>query len=549
VDWALFEQLVRHHRIAPLAHRGLVGLGAPPATVESIERLARCAAVQTLAQLRLVSELVGELADAGIDVVVLKGLPLAQLAYADPALREPGDIDLLVDPRQVDSATKLLLGRGMVVRTWPNGPAPELVLPILSRSAELPALNEISFVGDGTRVDLHWRLFENSALCPVPAQWLASPAVVAVGPASLPVLPTDQLWPYLAVHGTKHNWRRLKWLADVPALVGAGLAGEVGPGAARSTATGLLVAEAVFGPFLPGARHARTVAVRGTGVLVRRSLAALSSQVDPDESVGPRHVAAHARARLALRADLSYRGTEARNWLIRAGRAQLVPTPPVGVLLAAPSQWATRHLSRRRTRRGAQTAAAGPVARPAGLGWRAGGPIEWQLLDHSWGRHLLRHAAQAYRQVDRVTAVARLGAGRRTLLLEAVAELARSSIELALLPSDRIVPRLGRQAGPTEPPADQSESRAAARVGAAVASAARRLPWHPTCLRQAVAATRMLHRRGIHSRIHLGVATEPDVLSAHAWVTVGGGVVLGGRGVNRFTPVAAFTPQPARLPE
>jgi hypothetical protein len=137
------------------------------------------------------------------------------------------------------------------------------------------------------------------------------------------------------------------------------------------------------------------------------------------------------------------------------------------------------------------------------------------------------------------------------LLLEAAVELARASMELVLLPSDRIVPRLGDHAGSPEPPVGPAQSGAAARVGAAVAAAARRLPWRPTCLRQAVAAGRMLHRRGIGSRIHLGVAAEPGALAAHAWVTVGGRVVLGGRGAERFTAVAAFTPGPAasRPPE
>ena len=56
---------------------------------------------------------------------------------------------------------------------------------------------------------------------------------------------------------------------------------------------------------------------------------------------------------------------------------------------------------------------------------------------------------------------------------------------------------------------------------------ARILPWRPRCLPQAIATRRMLNRRMITNRGHLGVVgTAP--LSTHAWVTVDGAVVQGG---------------------
>lgn len=67
----------------------------------------------------------------------------------------------------------------------------------------------------------------------------------------------------------------------------------------------------------------------------------------------------------------------------------------------------------------------------------------------------------------------------------------------------------------------------ARRLAGAVARVARVLPWRPACLAQAIALRIMLRRREIPSYAHLGVVcTEP--FGAHAWVTVGGQVVLGG---------------------
>ena len=76
-------------------------------------------------------------------------------------------------------------------------------------------------------------------------------------------------------------------------------------------------------------------------------------------------------------------------------------------------------------------------------------------------------------------------------------------------------------------------------VGRAVARVAHHLPWHPTCLPQALATRAMLRRRGIPCVSHLGVIrTEP--FEAHAWVTVNDRVVQGGP-IGHATEVARFT--------
>jgi hypothetical protein len=78
----------------------------------------------------------------------------------------------------------------------------------------------------------------------------------------------------------------------------------------------------------------------------------------------------------------------------------------------------------------------------------------------------------------------------------------------------------------------------ARRVAFAVARAADRLPWHPTCLRQAVALQRMLRRRGIACRLEIGMSTSSR--EAHAWVTVHGQTVIGHRAPGSLVSLAGF---------
>ena len=82
-------------------------------------------------------------------------------------------------------------------------------------------------------------------------------------------------------------------------------------------------------------------------------------------------------------------------------------------------------------------------------------------------------------------------------------------------------------------------------IGWAVEAAARTLPWNTLCLTQAVAATRMLSRRGVDWVLHVGLDRDEGELIAHAWVTSGTKVVVGGAGVARFARLVAYAPRGA----
>jgi hypothetical protein len=63
---------------------------------------------------------------------------------------------------------------------------------------------------------------------------------------------------------------------------------------------------------------------------------------------------------------------------------------------------------------------------------------------------------------------------------------------------------------------------------------------HALCLPRALAAHAMLRRRGIASRLCLGVAREGSELAAHAWVEIGNNKIVGGTEADGFTRLAEF---------
>ena len=66
------------------------------------------------------------------------------------------------------------------------------------------------------------------------------------------------------------------------------------------------------------------------------------------------------------------------------------------------------------------------------------------------------------------------------------------------------------------------------RIAFAIRAMGARVPWRSDCLVQALAAQHWLASLGIGSSIHLGVRASQAPIDAHAWLKVGGRVVLGG---------------------
>ncbi len=60
------------------------------------------------------------------------------------------------------------------------------------------------------------------------------------------------------------------------------------------------------------------------------------------------------------------------------------------------------------------------------------------------------------------------------------------------------------------------------------------------CLPRALAAHAMLRRRGIVSRLCLGVARADGELAAHAWIEIGKDKVVGAREAEGYTRLASY---------
>lgn len=118
---------------------------------------------------------------------------------------------------------------------------------------------------------------------------------------------------------------------------------------------------------------------------------------------------------------------------------------------------------------------------------------------------------------------------QRRTLLEALTALGRARLEVRFRPFRSIVSSIEGPAPRDDRATSSAELHDLETVSWAFRVLGARVPPFGNCLTQAVAAKRLLNRRGIGSTLHLGVAPGPGQapFEAHAWLEARGRVVIG----------------------
>lgn len=229
-DWDVVVRLARRHRIVPLLHLNLDRLQwmAVPADVRSELHAARQANAANC--LQLAAELVRLLSvfeQAGIAAIPFKGVMLAARTYGDVALREAGDIDLLVRREDIARAVHLLESTGLRPAFPTSTPREARYLQNLygtRRADYLLSHCEHHLVSDDGRlnVDLHWAIALREFSLPLDMRGLWDRATrQRLAGREMPALCNEDLLLALCVNGAKDCWERLDRVCDVAELIRA----------------------------------------------------------------------------------------------------------------------------------------------------------------------------------------------------------------------------------------------------------------------------------------------------------------------------------------
>ena len=214
-DWDAVGALALSERVAPLLYYSTRRHHLLPD-----ELLHRCHKAYTetglLNALRLneLAGLLAALATGGIDVILLKGVALAERVYSNIALRPMVDIDLLVRKANVCQALALLQDAGYRFEG-----------PEISPDAALEFENEILLRErdrSGWVIELHWSLFDSpyyQERLPEGTLWETAESVAFEGSTACALSPEHELLHlcgHLALH---HRGVGLLWWNDIADLI------------------------------------------------------------------------------------------------------------------------------------------------------------------------------------------------------------------------------------------------------------------------------------------------------------------------------------------
>lgn len=212
VDAEPLARVARRHQVSALVAARIADAGqVVPA---ALARQAEAARHRSLRQLGFLLDLVAMLESEGVRAVPVKGVALSQQAFGSPLLRGAVDVDVLVRPEDVGAAWQVLARAGL---RQINPPTP-LAAARLELFCWAAKDSQHQNPAGGQIVELHWRLSDEMADPAMPPDARLAKLTLAPG-RTVWALPDEALFTYLCMHGAAHGWARLKWLADVAALL------------------------------------------------------------------------------------------------------------------------------------------------------------------------------------------------------------------------------------------------------------------------------------------------------------------------------------------
>ena len=216
--WDQVFQQASYHRGLPALYTVLQSRPEVPASIQSALRakyLIHCQRV-----MRFAAELVGILQHfeaRAIPVIAQKGPTLAHMLHGDAAMREFGDLDLLVRRSDVGKAVSALTELGY---------EKNLQLSPRQEKSYLQSGYEYVFGREAERnlIELQWNLAPSFYAVDVDIDALFDRSQVHEfdGGSARMLGPEDQ-FVFLCLHAAKHQWSQLGMLRDIGALAALGL--------------------------------------------------------------------------------------------------------------------------------------------------------------------------------------------------------------------------------------------------------------------------------------------------------------------------------------
>lgn len=212
IDWDMFMKLALHHRVYPLVYLRLKGVDAsliPFEVMASLQQHYHSNVMKMLHLSREMSQLCEALKDTGVRTLLLKGPILATQLYGDLAHRTSKDLDILVDADDVERVERVLVQLGYELQD-------ERILGNWKKTSHHLSYEHKKH---SAQIEVHWRLNPHyNKSFSFDLLWERRNDVM-LSHQIYHYLGNEDLLNYLADHGARHGWFRLRWLMDIARLL------------------------------------------------------------------------------------------------------------------------------------------------------------------------------------------------------------------------------------------------------------------------------------------------------------------------------------------
>lgn len=213
---AEITNLAHAHGIFPIVYHAIQEHAADLLTKESLAELKQDNLAIVMQNMSMTAELIRLMTlfeKNGIKALAFKGPSLAQLAYGDITLRQYCDLDILIPTKHLYYAATLLSNNSYTLHG---------ALNFLNDPVWIDAAKDMTLSHDMKNISLemHWKLFHSTFANHTPKVNLwHKTATVSINQVDIRTLNTELLLTYLCIHGSRHTWERLEWIADIDRLI------------------------------------------------------------------------------------------------------------------------------------------------------------------------------------------------------------------------------------------------------------------------------------------------------------------------------------------
>ncbi len=218
VEWGTVAGFADHHGTSALLYESLAELSSdvPEDVLAGLRRSYEGNVRKSLVLARELFRVLDCASALGIELIPYKGIVLSEAYYGDMALRQAGDLDVLVrksDAMRMKEAVRQL------------GYTPRVAIPHAAEKAYLDSGYECTFDSPTAKnlLELQWALEPRFYTVDFDMEGLFDRAVeVEAGGRKVKTPSAEDLLLVLSIHAAKHVWERLIWVCDIAQILRRG---------------------------------------------------------------------------------------------------------------------------------------------------------------------------------------------------------------------------------------------------------------------------------------------------------------------------------------